>query len=143
MWTLWGLLIGLILLLGVSLLFVLLSGAALSGKISQLSLGGKMPNGVTPGGSGTFQVVWNGAIQAGATTSWSCSDPTAVLTPVTSDPTGQTVQVSLPANDTAVSFVLTATVINSVGATVTATATFPVNPIPPAPATAGVISQIA
>ena len=116
---------------------------ATGGKIVQI--GENMtatPNGITPGGQGVFQVTWNGAMQDGNVPVWTASDPAATITPSAD---GMTAQVALAATDTLTSFALTATGVNSVGATVTATLTVAVNPVvppPPAPATGGTITQI-
>ena len=70
------------------------------------------PNGVPAGGVGTFNAVLqdNGTPVANFAGPWSfgTNDPSAVVTTVTSDATGATVTVSIPASDQSQSFILTA-----------------------------------
>jgi hypothetical protein len=74
---------------------------------------------IAAGGSGVFvaQLFQDGQVpplasiplSSGATWSWTCSDPEAVLTPDSADPTGGTVTVFIPTSDTNLHFSLTAT----------------------------------
>lgn len=102
--------------------------------------GAYMVNGVLSGGSGKFQVTYNGALAAGAVPSWSASDPSIVLAP---SPDGFTCDAAVPAGSPLPSFSLSATAIASDGNPVIASAGVPVLLPPPVPATAGVIDQIA
>jgi hypothetical protein len=112
---------------------------ATSGTIRQL--GGTMAGitGTAVGGTSTFQVTWNGAMTAGAPVTWTSSDSSITLTPVSTDPTGNTVQAVDAAGDTNPSYTLTVTGTASNGTTVTATASVP---LLAAPATGGTIQQL-
>lgn len=104
-------------------------------------LGGSMAiNGVLLGGSGKFQVTYNGALAPGAVPQWSASDPSIALAPAAD---GMTCDAAVPAGSPLPSFGLSATAAASDGNSVTASASVPVLVPPPVPATAGVIDQIA
>jgi hypothetical protein len=93
---------------------------------------------VTPGNA--FQITAStiptgGALQAGAIPVWTCDDAQVTLSP---DPTGLILNGQTVATDTAASFNLTLTGINSAGATISNTqnmAFTAVAPPPPVPAT--------
>lgn len=98
-------------------------------------------NGILTGSSGKFQVTYNGALQLGAVPQWSAGDPDVALAPAAD---GFTCDVGIPAAGLATpSFILSATATSSDGSMVVASAGIPVLTPPPAPATAGVIDQIA
>ena len=90
---------------------------ATMGWVSQLFRRGEvMITGVAAGGAGSFRVTWNGGMQAGQTTSWSCDTADIQLSP-----SGDVVTVSVPLGETAAQFVLTAAGTNSAGQPVSAT----------------------
>ena len=91
------------------------------------------------GGTSVFQVVWNGGMTPGAAVNWSSSDPGLTLTPLASDPTGNTVTAVDAVADTLTSYTLTAAGTASDGTAVTATATVP---LLTTPATGGNINQL-
>ena len=96
--------------------------------------------GVQVGSSGTFQVVWNGAMSPTASDIWSSNDPLVTLTP---DPTDMTkVSAAVAANDVGAQFTLSVSGTNSANAAVTASAVVPILPAPPTPATGGTINQL-
>ena len=73
---------------------------------------------VTPGASGQVTATPNGAMQAGAVPVWTVDDTSVSLTP---DSTGLIIAFATSASDTAASFNLTLTGVNSVGATISST----------------------
>ena len=90
-----------------------------------------MANGITQGNQGTFvaQLEANGSnivLPAGSSWAWSASDTTAVITPVTSDPTGGTVTVAVPAGDPSTTVTVTASTVDPAGGTVSGSVTVPV-----------------
>jgi hypothetical protein len=112
---------------------------ATGGTIFQIEQGEReMITGTKIGGTSVFVVTWNGGMTPGAAVTWTSSDPGNTLTPVASDPTGNTIQVVDAAADTLTSYTLTVTGTASDGTTVTATATVP---LLTAPATGGTINQ--
>jgi hypothetical protein len=91
---------------------------------------------------GTFTAVTTpagGALQAGSIPVWTSSDS---LTTLTADPTGLNVAVATSATDTASSFSLTITGVNSAGATITSSVTVSLLPAAAVPATGFAISQL-
>lgn len=100
--------------------------------VSQLNHKGdfQMANNIPTGGQGTFNAVLqdNGvpvATQPSGWT-WGTNDPSAVVTPVTTDPTGATVTVAIPASDTSTSIVITASNKDPNGNPVSGSLTVPV-----------------
>lgn len=90
----------------------------------------QMANNIPTGGQGTFNAVLqdNGvpvATQPSGWT-WGTNDPSAVVTPVTTDPTGATVTVAIPASDTSTSIVITASNKDPNGNPVSGSLTVPV-----------------
>lgn len=113
---------------------------ATGGTIFQLQGEQKMAIlGTKIGGTSVFQAVWNGGMTPGAPVVWTSSDPGLTLTPLASDPTGNTVTAIDAVADTLTSYTLTAAGTASDGTAVTITATVP---LLTAPATGGVINQL-
>jgi hypothetical protein len=122
--------------------------AATAGQIFQIgeNMGTPAPGTITGtplGGTSTFGIVFNGALQAGSVPQWSVTDPLISITPSAD---GMSVAVAAGAGDTNPSYVLTNTALSSDGVTtITTTATVPLLPAvtpPPTPATQGVITQL-
>lgn len=85
-----------------------------------------MPTNFTVKPGDSFQltasvVPTGGALQAGSIPVWSCDDPSVTLQPVPTDPTGMVINGVTLATDTAASFNVTLTGINSLGATISNT----------------------
>jgi hypothetical protein len=108
-----------------------------SGVIEQIPGENQMANGILPGATGTFVVSWfdgpngtgnPGGLPAGILPVWTSSDPTnapVVVSP--SDPSGNTVTVTVPTTATPETFTLTAVATLADGTTPTAGPTgFPV-----------------
>jgi hypothetical protein len=90
-------------------------------------------NGITTGGQGTFQAQLNNngvpvSLPGGSSWDWTTDDTLATITIDTSDPTGGTVDISIPANDTATQIIVTASTTDPDGNVVTGTLTVPVTP---------------
>jgi hypothetical protein len=99
--------------------------------------GDTMPNNFTVTPGQPFQVTAStiptgGALQAGAIPVWTVDDASVTLTP---DATGLVVNGTTVATDTAPSFNLTLTGINSAGATISNTQNMAFTAAPPVPAT--------
>lgn len=91
------------------------------------------PNDIPVGGTGTFvaQLNNNGVpVDPVAPWAWTTDDAQAVITPDPSDPTGGTVEISIPAGDPATQVVITASTTDPTGATVSASLTVPVSTVP-------------
>jgi len=94
--------------------------------------------GVQVGSAGQFTAVPNGALQAGAVPVWSSADPNVSFAPAAD---GLSAQVNLANAETATSFPITVSSINSAGASISTTVTVPVLAAPPVPATGFDIEQ--
>jgi hypothetical protein len=113
--------------------------AATGGKIIQL--GENMAiTGTKVGGTSQFQVVWNGGMTPGAAVVWTSNDLGIVITPLGSDPTGNTIQVVDAVADANTSYTLDVSGTASDGTAVKATTA--TVPLLTAPATGGVINQL-
>jgi hypothetical protein len=96
--------------------------------------------GVQVGSSGKFTAVPNGALQTGSVPVWSSTDANVSFA---ASADGLSAQVNLANAETATSFPITVTGVNSAGASISTTVTVPVLPAPPVPATGFDIEQSA
>ena len=97
--------------------------------------------GIVLGATGTFTgtpVPPGSALQAGSIPTWSADDPLVTLTPAVD---GLSVAAATSATDTAASFNLTQSGVNSAGAAISSTANVPLLPVPVVPATGFDIEQ--
>jgi hypothetical protein len=102
--------------------------------------GSEMITGIVSGSTGKFSVTYNGALRGDSLPHWAASDPSIGLAV---SPDGLTCDVAVPPGSGVAAFGLSAVAVASDGSSITVSATVPVLPPPPAPATAGVIDQIA
>jgi hypothetical protein len=92
-------------------------------------------NGIPIGGTGTFvgSLLANGTpinLPSGATWQWSSDDPSASIQPDPSDPSGGTVDVSIPAGDTNTQITITAATTAPDGSAQTGSLTVPLTSTP-------------
>lgn len=142
-WFIAGIILGMMLAFFIVYLSELRHNAATEGEITQITNGGCMGDivGLQPGGSDTFKIGFNGALQAGSVPTWESGDASVSLAPAAD---GMSVVVSLAASETNPSFGLTNRAVASDGNPVVTTAGIPVlpaTPPPPPPATQGTITQ--
>ena len=106
--------------------------------------------GTPAGGTSTFSEspvqadgVTPGALQAGSVPTWTSTDP---LVSITASSDGTSASVAVSASDTAASYPLTVSGVNSAGTAISTTVTVPILPAvvpPPVPATSFSVSQSA
>jgi hypothetical protein len=111
-------------------------------QIFQLECDEMAITGVQVGGVGNFTAVTDpagSALQAGNVPSWSADDSNVTITAAAD---GLSAQVAVAASDTATSFNLTVSGVNSAGAAISTTVSVPVLPAAQVPATGFVIDQV-
>jgi hypothetical protein len=108
-------------------------------RFEQIIGGNKMAiTGTVPGATSTFTGTPNGALQPGNIPTWTVDDPNVTLTPGAD---GLSVSAATLATDTATSYNLTQSGVNSAGIAISTTVNVPFLPAPPAPATGFNINQ--
>lgn len=93
-----------------------------------------MNSGIALGGQGTLaaQLLDNGqpiAIPSGSSWAWQATDPSATIAPGTTDPTGGTVVITVPAGDTNQSVTISASTTDPSGAMQVGTLVVPYLPV--------------